>query len=819
MLRSLPLIILCLLTIVEGPRAQTQEEKIIWVHVTDTRGRSLPNITISTLEWGKAVTTTSSGKAGVPVPNSFQITNEIHLVIISKSYQTANGLPLPIRISSFNKPYVLNEITLIPKSVRPSTRLASAKGLQRTPETDPFLKGEQAVSAQRYREALQYFSSAYDERKQAYATNKNFRLKTRYVEAARRLAEILIVVNKWREAADKFEEVLLITPSDDESSYYLGICRMMLGDLPQAEKIFHSMKSSSRRPLTRQLGGMMTAAIWEAYGKLDDSLGLEKEFFQQLSERGILTEPSVNNLFKLVSKVALDAVRRESYPSRIQPISQLAVIITYKARLAIAEKQAGKYSPQTITPLNDLATTFQTQGRYDDAEKLRIRVLNLEQRLFGDDYLSVGFGKAKLAQLETERKDYVAAEKHYREAAEVLKKSLGDDTSFMTVIHQGLFQLFLRQEHFQDAEHELQAIIAITCTSGMDTLECIGALGKLSEFYVDRERYADAAPPLRRAIDMSTKLWAAKDSEGTAIILEQIDDLESIFEHLGNKNELEALKKEKDYIRGLGVQPKKEPTIWSSKEATTAISLNGYRCAFQADDDYVKYPKSKELLEAAMPAGKYLDYRDPDFNQAMYLLAYLYFTENRFSEALVLAERALKANEDSLQPDRTRTALLLNLKAGVSFDRGDYAKAERDTVDALRTLQVVLGQNHQFTVALLMNLARIQRQRLNYVEAEKNLRLALSIREGALPENPACALPDSVTIAGELAELYVLMQKYPEAERLFKEVFRAIGDCCLDRYPGVIPILENYSKCLRQLGRNEDASRIDARARLLKSKQ
>lgn len=94
--------------------------------------------------------------------------------------------------------------------------------------------------------------------------------------------------------------------------------------------------------------------------------------------------------------------------------------MTFKAQLTLAEKKGGQYSPAILTPLN-VANVLQTQERYAEAEQLRLRAMNLERRLFGGDYLSVGFSMMKVAELETERRDYLAAEKHYHEAATILE--------------------------------------------------------------------------------------------------------------------------------------------------------------------------------------------------------------------------------------------------------------------------------------------------------------------------------------------------------------------------------------------------------------
>jgi tetratricopeptide (TPR) repeat protein len=823
----IPICLACWVAFGLMSQAVAQEEKLVWIHVTDSHGRPLPNVTVYAVEWRKPVSTTSSGAAAVPVPINGRVNDLVHLVIVSKYYTTANGGTFNIRISSFNRPDDPIPITLVRKAPllsaqRPRTGTRRASSLPGS-TTDFFQKGEDALDAQRFQEAFEYFSKAYDVRRAAYQRIRNKEAGNKYAEINREMGVALMMLNKWNEALEKFQEATRVNTGDDESKYLLGICAFVVGDLPKAEQAFREMGSSPNKlRVVRRVGNLNASLIYQFYGKLDDATRLEQDFFQQTSKEGLGGNLEIDNLFKNLSAVALDATRN-TYPLHmITPVTLPAYIILSKARVAEAEKKNGAYSPAVVSPLNDLAGTFQNQERYKDAENILNRSLTIQKRVFGHDHLFAGFSLEKLADLETEMEKYQDAERHYAEAADIFEKSLGKNHYWVDSLHEDLATLYEKEGKYKEAEEHLLAVKEMYCRpNDTDNMQCVVALGQLSDFYSDQDKYAEAIPTSRQALDIAKRMWAGKDAVGTSIILSIMDELERFFSETKNDAELEALHKEKQLILGLGVAPKEvgPKDVWSSKEAATAIGLNGSQCSYTPYSEFIKYPRAKPLLESAQRAAKYIDGRDPDVIQVLFKLALIYYNENRLDEAAGLVGQALDSNERSLQPDRYAAASLVSLRATINEKRGNYAEAEKDYKQSITTLEIILGQNHQDVGGVLFSLGQVQREQRNYAEAERNLVRALSIRKGASNDAPVCDDPDAVTILAELASLYVDTGRYADAEMAFRQALQAIGERRLSDYPNSVYILEGYARCLRKMGREDEAAKMEARAREIKSKK
>lgn len=99
-------------------------------------------------------------------------------------------------------------------------------------------------------------------------------------------------------------------------------------------------------------------------------------------------------------------------------------------------------------------------------------------------------------------------------------------------------------------------------------------------------------------------------------------------------------------------------------------------------------------------------------------------------------------------------------------------------------------------------------------EAEKSLSLAVQEAEKSGPENSRLALS-----LNNLASVYFLQQKYTQAEPLFKRAL-AINEKILGpNAPNVASCLENYAELLDKTNRQDEAAKLQARARSIRAKQ
>lgn len=795
--------------------AAAQNEKTVWILVTDARGKALPNVLLKDVSWGKTVTTTSSGRAGVPVAVNARIGDLIYIAVLSRQYETVNGMPFGVRISSFNKPHEFTPITLVQRaqsSLTSRNRVGRRASFGDT-ASDPFEKGIQALTSQRFPEAEAHFLKSLEARKQVYERVRTKTSARLYGKVNLELGVTYMALNRWRDAYERLQEAFRINP-DEETSFMFGIVAMTVGDLPKAESIFREMAASQKQD-GRLLGTQFASKIYQSYGKLDDASRLDQEYSKQFSKIQLFRSKEIDDLLKVLNEVTDDVVTNPNIRHQARSMLGQGLIIFHKANIAFIENDSGAFSPQIVEPLQGLASVLQGRERYYEAEALLKRSLSVQERLFGREHVWLGVSYDRLGDLELDRQNYQQAEKHYRNAATIFERSLGSDNHMLDMVDESLVKLYQREGKFKDAEEKLLALKQRRCSRDIYNLDCMRILVKLSELHDDQKKYPEAIVSGRQALDVAKRLWAAKDPMGTAIIFEMIGDLENLYRKSNQQAEAQALQREKEEIVSLGVLPAEHEESGPSKGWTTAVSLNGNHCGFEAPHQFVNYPKTKKVLEAAQKAARYIESRDPDLAELWFTLALTYHREGQFDRAKKLLNHAIVANEASLEPNRRVTAVLLSLRGSVESGLGNLPQAEKDYSESVKILQIV-DRNSDEIPAVLFSLGSLQIEMQKFDEAEETLKRALDMREQSKGWKSACSLPDSVTILNELATLYVHTRRYVEAEQSFRQALAAIGEQNLVSYRRSPTILEDFASLLEKTGRNAEAADLRAKAQKIK---
>jgi tetratricopeptide (TPR) repeat protein len=816
--KFLRLAILCWLVLPAASALHAQQEKTIWVEISDERGRPLANVSVRSQDWGKTVITTSSGKAGVPVSPRVRIGELVSMVVISSRYQTITGGPIGVRVAGFNQPSESSPITLVPKKnalFRINSTTAPARRPRPNDENDPFQKGKDALVAQRFDEALKHLLKSAEVRKRLYEKTPSKFSATRYADVNTELSLTYMILNKWNDAFERIQEAKRVAPTEVVKILF-GVIAMTMGELQQAEPVLRELASSKGAGMGGPVGAMLVAEIYKMYGKLDESSRFEREFMRQLPKHELSDTKELNDLLKLIVEVTSDAQKNRWLRQVLRPVFLNSLAILHKAEISIIEKKWGPYSPELVQPLLRFSSSLQTSGRYDEAEQAINRAISVFKRLVGPSHIFMTQPLKKLADFEVERNRLDKAEALYRDIAEIFVQSLGPDNHWMDDIHADLASLHQLQDRPDEAEEKWQNIRKRNCSRNVDNVWCLRALSSLSSFYRDEQEYPEAIATGREAVSLAKRLWAAKDLAGTDFLLQIMGDLERVYKDANQQDEIVALQQERQEILALDVTPPKEETkeaeLWLP--GTMIVQLNGEQCRADSPHSFVLYPKSKLLLEAANRAARHLESPGRDVAELQYTLSLTYFHEGRFEETERLATGAITINEAALEPNRRTTSLLLGLRGNARTKRGNLIGAADDYTQALKILEILHTTSEQ-TLSYLFSLSKIQIAQQRYGEAEKNLKRALDIREKTFPY---CSEPDSVTLVTDLAVLYVLTGRLTEAENNFKQALNALGNV-LPSYPNSVYILENYAQCLRKMGKVDEAVKMEQEAAKLKPKK
>src|SRR5580693_6802385 len=158
------------------------------------------------------------------------------------------------------------------------------------------------------------------------------------------------------------------------------------------------------------------------------------------------------------------------------------------------------------------------------------------------------------------------------------------------------------------------------------------------------------------------------------------------------------------------------------------------------------------LLILACPAGLTEDDDPKALNQQVNQL----IEQEKYQEAIPIAQRALEVAKRVRGPQRAETAVALNDLGFLYKKIGGYSKAVPLYQEALRICQEILGPEHPDTASNLNDLAALYQDMGEYAKAEPLYREALQIRQKVLgPEHR-----DTAQSLNNLASLYWATGEY-----------------------------------------------------------
>jgi tetratricopeptide (TPR) repeat protein len=116
----------------------------------------------------------------------------------------------------------------------------------------------------------------------------------------------------------------------------------------------------------------------------------------------------------------------ESFTSYQQGDYSGAVDIAREA-LRVAERDFGPVHFTVAVSLNNIATLYISQKRFDEAEPLYKQSIKVQERALGKNHPNIAMSHANLAKLYSYQGKYAKAEFHYIQALTIYEESIGPD--------------------------------------------------------------------------------------------------------------------------------------------------------------------------------------------------------------------------------------------------------------------------------------------------------------------------------------------------------------------------------------------------------
>ncbi len=427
-------------------------------------------------------------------------------------------------------------------------------------------------------------------------------------------------------------------------------------------------------------------------------------------------------------------------------------------KLKHAEEEFGPEHWRVAVALNNLASAYKDQKRYDEAEPLFKRSLAILEKIEGPEHTIVAAGIDHLANLYKSQGRYDETEPLYKRSIAILEK-----------------------------------------TRGPDHPDVARTLNSLALIYYRFDRYAEAAPLLERALAIQEKSFPPDHHN----VVRGIENLAGLYKAQGRYAEAETLFERSLAIREKTLGSDHPGLVRDLKDLAETRQLRG------------GHIEAERLYKRALAITEETHGPDhPDLARTFYSLAELYTDQGRRAEAEPLYKRVLEITEKVHGPEHVNMATALNALGSIYFLQGHYAKAEPLFRRALAIREKAPSPNHRGVSESLINLAVTYSRQARYPEAEPLYERALEMDEKILGPSH----PDVATSLNRLAGLRKNQGRYLEAEPLLRRSLAIREDALGPDHPDVGKSLDDLARLYARQGRYEDAEPLFKRALAIREK-
>ena len=377
---------------------------------------------------------------------------------------------------------------------------------------------------------------------------------------------------------------------------------------------------------------------------------------------------------------------------------------------------------------------------------LATRVVRLKEQRFGLTHVETGQALHNAGLVRTARGEFGLAIPLFERALAIRRGGLGSDSPLVTETLDRLAFVLIQLERFTEAKLRLDESLRLREQRAQRdpigvsrTLELIGLLYRYSG------PYADAVPPLERAIAIRTRLTPRHPE--TASVMQVRGDVLFL---LGDANGAHKM--------------------WTTALGITERSLG---------------PDHPSLAEFFRRLG------------------FAEFSAGRLTEARRLRERAVRIGEAALAPcDPAVTRLLNGLAESLRYD-GDYFGARRLYTRALGTIDKCLGKTHSDYATYVFNDASLAREIGDLAEADALYERALQIWTKSLGPNHAYVARG----LDALAEVAALRGQLERSRTLYEQALAIHRRQLGDHHPQVAWMLTNLARTVADEGDTTQAIR------------
>lgn len=478
-----------------------------------------------------------------------------------------------------------------------------------------------------------------------------------------------------------------------------------------------------------------------------------------------------------------------------------------EANARARQAEARNDIPALVNALNDETDIYLRAHQFDDAEKLRLRVLHLQEDHAGDDSLPVADALLNLGWFYNNMARYGQARETFDKCLKIRQDRLGPESAPVSEVLNALGALEENRSNYAQAEAFYRQSIAIReKVYGTQNTITANAWNNLATLYWITGDYARAEKFFTQALAVREK----KLGPGSLAVASTLNSLALLDSSLGDYDEAENYFQRALRIREAKLGPDHPLTI-------TTLGQLGLLYVLEGNDARAEplFVKAVESREKTYPSDH------PDVARSLFELALLYDRRKLYTKAESLHLQALEIRRRTLGMEHPEYALSMAYLARHEQEQGKLQEALPLYEEALKIDEKALGKNHPDTLDVAADLAYLKLELGRRSDAAKLTHEVTDAQQSVLngvftfaPERQRlnfkktiqpCDLPAALGDADLLAQV-ILRTKGVVLDSLLEDeaVARAARD------PRVMELVEKRRLLSARLLRmEEDASAVD----------
>jgi tetratricopeptide (TPR) repeat protein len=447
------------------------------------------------------------------------------------------------------------------------------------------------------------------------------------------------------------------------------------------------------------------------------------------------------------------------------------------------KKVLGDEHPDTLTRMDNLASTYRSQGRWKEAEELEVQVWQIRKRVLGDEHPDTLTSMANLASTYKSQGRWREAEELFVQVVQTWKRVFGNEYPDTLTTMANLASTYRSQGRWKEAEELfVQVVQTRKRVLGDEHPSTLTSMANLASTYRSQGRWKEAEELFVQVVQMRKRVLG----DGHPSTLTSMANLALTYRSQGRWKEAEEL-----FVQV--VQTWKR--VLGDEHPDTLASMANLASTYRSQGRWKEAEKLE--VQVVQTRKRVLGDEHPDTLTSMHNLASTYWNQGRWKEAEELEVQVMQTRKRVLGNEHPDTLSSMANLALTYKNQGQWRKAEELEVQVIETTKRVLGDEHPDLLTSMANLASTYRNQGRWREAEELDVQVMGTRKRVLGDEH----PDTLSSMANLAYTLCSLSRHKEAVALIELCFQLRQQVLGEQHPDTQSSLKTLDGWRTDLGK------------------